>query len=143
MSTAGVIDLPSVGLAVIDISGDVDYGHRARRCISHIQRSRYGGSPLSVHLSPPCESQQSLLFTLYASRPLSRLICPGMGMREAYKVTDHGPAFAVAPAAYTKYSAQERPTMPAMIEIKLSEYRCADVRYREAASVVSPCSLTG
>jgi hypothetical protein len=40
-----------------------------------------------------------------------------MGMREAYKVADHGPALAVAPAAYTKYPAQEQPTMPAMVEL--------------------------
>jgi hypothetical protein len=40
-----------------------------------------------------------------------------MRMREAYKVADHGPALAVAPAAYTKYPAQERPAMPAMIKI--------------------------
>jgi len=39
-----------------------------------------------------CQSHLPLPLTLYASRPLSRRICPGMGMREAYKVAtgDHG-----------------------------------------------------
>ena len=86
-----------------------------------LRRSLLPIPPFSCCLSMPpfprlvpstCESQQSLPFTLYASRPLSRPTCPGLWMRGAYKVVGHALQVRLAPAVglshISKYPVQGR-----------------------------------